>query len=258
MFPFGADSDPEPDVIGAAGKAPGSEGPGGERWRRYLMAGGVLALAGIVAATALSSQGKRATVAQPRNKPSPAVPAPSGGSVVPSQAWLDSLNLANWPMYGNAASSFVTMFAGGAVGNHGWMLTLTGVPRPGNQCVAEVLLDGRDAYQVRAHPPVRTPAGDLAFIPLGTGSPAVGVGLVQSTSAGQVWIEPGGLGGFQISVPVLPESACGITYYLAGFAYPMAGSLDVWSERGGPGSHEYAVPTRLSRPEAPGVWVSAG
>ena len=38
----------------------------------------------------------------------------------------------------------------------------------------------------------------------------------------------------------------------------MAGSLDVWAERGGPGSHEYAVPTRLSRPEAPGVWVSAG
>jgi hypothetical protein len=258
MFPFGADSDPEPDVIGAAGQEPGSKGPGGGRWRRYLMAGGVLALAGIVAATALSSQGKHAAIPQPRNTPGRANPAPSGANDVPSQAWVESLNLTNWPMYGNAASSFVTMFAGGAVGNRGWMLTLTGVPQPGHQCVSEVLLDGRDAYQVRAHPAASTPAGDLAFIALGTGSPAVGIGLVQSTSPEQVWIEPGGLGGFQISVPVLPESICGITYYLAGFAYPMAGSLDLWSQSSGTDVHEYAVPTRLSRPKTPGVWVKAG
>jgi hypothetical protein len=258
MFPFGADSDPEPDVIGAAGKEPGTRGPRGERWRRYLMVGGVLAVAGIVTAATLSSQGKRAAVAQPTNTPSLAVPAPSGGIGVPSQAWLESLNLANWPMYGNAASSFVTMFAGGAAGSHGWMLTLMGVPRPGNKCVTEVLLDGRDAYQVRAHPPARTPAGDIAFIALGTGSPAVGIGLVQNTGPGQVWIQPGGLGGFQISVPVLPEMACGITYYLAGFAYPIAGSLDLWSESGGTGAHEYSVPSRLSRPKVPGIWTTVG
>lgn len=251
MFPFAPQDSPEPDVIGTAGT-----GQGRERRRRYLAACGVLVLAGIIAATALSSQGHHA--AAPRPAGGPAIPAPAVPVVMPSQAWVFSLDIANWPMPGSGTGSLRTMFAGGVAGNKGWDLTVRGIAGPGHRCVAEVLLDGTDAYPLPARPALRTPAGDLAFIALGTGSPGVGVGLVQSAGPGQVRIDPGGIGGLQISVPILAETACGKPYYLAGFAYPLAGKLDLWAASGGASAREYVVPTRLSRPKVLRVWESTG
>ncbi|MBV9446877.1 MAG: hypothetical protein JO345_13425 [Streptosporangiaceae bacterium] len=251
MFPFDPQNSPEPDVIGTAGT-----GQGRRRWPRYLAAGGVLALTGIIAATAVSSHGHHA--AAPRAPGSPSIPAPAVPVVMPSQAWVVSLDIANWPMPGSTTGSLSTMFAGGVAGNRGWDLTVRGIAGPGHRCVAEVLLDGTDAYPLPARPALRTPAGDLAFIALGTGSPGVGVGLVQRTGPGQVWIDPGGIGGMQISVPVLAEIACGKPYYLAGFAYPLAGKLNLWAASHGAPAREYIVPTRLSHPKVLRVWESTG
>lgn len=59
MFPLGPESSPEPDVIGTAGADLGRP-----RWRRYAVAGGVLALAGIIAAT--SSRRRVGMLSRPR------------------------------------------------------------------------------------------------------------------------------------------------------------------------------------------------
>ena len=109
------------------------------------------------------------------------------------------------------------------------------------------------------HGASRTPAGDLAFIALGAQSPGAGVGFLQLGSpAAQAWVDPHRIGGFEISVPVLTVRACGQRYYLAGFAYPLAGTLDVFVAGNSAGPVHYLVPTRLSRPRVPRVWQGTG
>lgn len=116
-----------------------------------------------------------------------------------------------------------------------------------------------DAYLISSRPASRTAAGDLAFIALGAQSPGVGVGFVQlGAPAAQTWADPARIGGFVISVPVLAERACGKRYYLAGFAYPLAGTLDVFVARNNSSPAHYLVPARLSRPKVPRVWQSTG
>ena len=181
--------------------------------------------------------------------------------VVPSQAWVTSLNIANWPMPGPDGG----MFAGGVAGNSGWELTVRDVARPGQRCAAEVVMYGSDghpiadAYLISPHPASHTPAGDLAFIALGAQSPGAGVGFLQLGSpAAQAWVDPHRIGGFEISVPVLTVRACGQRYYLAGFAYPLAGTLDVFVAGNSTSPVHYLVPTRLSRPRVPRVWQGTG
>jgi hypothetical protein len=252
MFPLRPDDNPEPDVIGTAGTAGGRR----ERWWRVLGIVGVLALAGIVAVTFLSSSASRGHHgAAPVPSRRPVVPVPVLPSVLPSQAWVTSLNIAIWPMPGSGTSK---MFAGGLAGAKGWELTVRGTAAPGHRCVADVLLDGADAYPVSVDPPLRTKAGDLTFIALGPGSPGVGVGLIQRAGPGQAWIDPAGIGGLQVNVPVLAETVCGKTYYLGGFAYPLAGKLDLSVSGGGTYARDYAIPVRLSHPKTARVWESTG
>jgi len=59
-------------------------------------------------------------------------------------------------------------------------------------------------------------------------------------------------------VPFLTVRACGQRYYLAGFAYPLAGTLDVFVAANSASPAHYLVPARLSRPRAPRVWQSTG
>lgn len=259
MFPLRPEDSPEPDVIGNAGADQARP-----RWRRLVMAGGMLALAGVVAAASLSQQ--HAAARQPGGvTASPSGPA--GPGPVPSQAWVTSLNIANWPMTGTGGGLYSSMFAGGVAGNRAWELTLRNIAQPGQRCTAAVvlLLNGldahpsTDAYPISPHPPPHTPTGDLAFIALGAQSPGVGVGFLQlGAPAAQAWADPYRIGGLQISVPVLTERACGHQYYLAGFAYPLAGSLIVFALRYSGSPLYYFVPTQLSRPRAPGVWQSTG
>lgn len=268
MFPLGPESSPEPDVIGTAGANQARP-----RWRRYAVAGGVLALAGIIAATFLSSPGRHAAASQAGGvRASPALPEPGGISAsatgpeppvpgaVPSQAWVTSLNIANWPMPGSDSS----MFAGGVAGNGGWELRVRDVARPGQRCAAAVVLYSgahsiADAHPISPHPASRTPAGDLAFITLGAQSPGVGIGFLQlGAPAVQAWADPGSIGGFEINVPVLTVRACGQRYYLAGFAYPLAGTLNLFVAGNSASPVHYLVPTRLSHPRGPGVWQGTG
>jgi hypothetical protein len=271
MFPLGPEGSPEPDIIGTAGADRARP-----RWWRYVVAGGVLALAGITAATFLSSPGRHAAAGQPggvtasRAWPTPPVPggitasttgpAPPVPGAVPSQAWVTTLNIANWPMPGSDSS----MFAGGVAGNGGWELRVRDVARPGQRCAAAVVLYSgahpiADAHPISPHPASRTPAGDLAFIALGTQSPGVGIGFLQlGVPAVQAWADPGRIGGFDINVPVLTVRACGQRYYLAGFAYPLAGTLDVYVADSSDSPVHYLVPRRLSRPRRPGVWQGTG
>jgi hypothetical protein len=261
MFPLRPEDSPEPDVIGTAGADRARP-----RWRGYVVAGGVLALVGAIVATSISSSQQHTAARRPGGttvSPSgPAVPDP-----VPSQAWVTSLNIANWPMPGSDGGLYNSMFAGGVAGNGGWELTVRNVAQPGQQCAAAVVLRMEDpgehpiadAYRISPHPPPHTPSGDLTFIALGAQSPGVGVGFLQlSAPAAQAWVNPYRIGGFEISVPILTERACGHRYYLAGFAYPLAGTLDVFVTRYSGSPLYYFVPTRLSRPRVPRVWQSTG
>jgi len=60
MFPLGPEGSPEPDIIGTAGADQARP-----RRRRYVVAGGVLAVAGIIAATFLSPPGRHAAASRP-------------------------------------------------------------------------------------------------------------------------------------------------------------------------------------------------
>jgi hypothetical protein len=293
MFPLGPERDPEPDIIGTS--AADRPRP---RWPKYVVAGGMLALAGIIAATLTSSPGHHSAAPPPNGATaSPAEPAviPTGPVAIPTgpvairtevagipigsapplpgatptQAWAAALNIANWPMPGNESGTgtwlLSTMFAGGVAGNSGWILTVKNVARPGQRCSAAVVLYGKgvdaiaEAYPLSPHPALRTPAGDLAFVALGAQSPGVGVGILQFGAPGaQAWVDPGRVGGLDIIAPVLTERVCGQQYYLAGFAYPLAGTLDISLTANSPSTLHYLVPTSLSRPRVPGVWESTG
>jgi hypothetical protein len=272
MFPLGPERDPEPDIIGTTGADRARP-----RWPRYVVASGVLVLGGIIAVTFISSP-RHHTAAPPPNGAtaspadpavSPTGPAPPLPGATPIEAWAAALNIANWPMPGNESGTGTgllrTMFAGGVAGNSGWMLIAQNVARPGQRCSAAVVVYGKGpdpiagAYPLSSHPPLRTPAGDLAFLALGAQSPGVGVGVIQLGAPGaQAWVDPAHIGGLDIIAPVLTERVCGQQYYLAGFAYPLAGALDINLTANGPSPLHYLVPMRLSHPRVPGVWESTG
>ncbi len=279
MFPLGSEDGPEPDIIGTAG----ADRVRPRRWRRYAVAGGVLVLAGIIAATSISALGRHGAVRRPGGAstgpsaptpalavPVPAEHAPPVPNAVPSQAWATSLNIANWPMPGSGTGPDSGMFAGGVAGNSGWELTVRELTvrdsaRSGRQCAARLVLSGPDEHPSAAVYPLpsrvlaHTPVGDLAFIALGARSPGVGVGLLQlGAPAVRAWLDPRRIGGLDISMSVLTVRACGQRYYLAGFAYPLAGTLDVFMTRDDASSVHYLVSARLSRPSVPGVWQSGG
>jgi hypothetical protein len=264
MFPLRPEGEgsPEPDIIGTAGEG------GSRRHWWYVVAAGVFALAGVIMLVSVWSSQRHAAAPHPSAvADSPARPEPPAPGPVPTQAWAASLGIANWPMPGSGAGTSGGMIAGGvagssAAGDRGWELTVRDVARPGQRCTAAVLLYlyGRitRAYPISPHPALRTPAGDLAFIALGAHSPGVGVALMQLDAPGAAYADPGRTGGFEIDVPIVPATACGQRYYLGGFAYPLAGRLDLSVAVNRASPVRYLVPARLSRPKAPGVWHGTG
>jgi hypothetical protein len=271
MFPLRPEGEggPEPDIIGTAGEGRSHrQGRGRPHWWWYVVAAGVLALAGVITVASMSSSPRHAAAPRPSGVTgSPAQPEPPAPGAVPAQAWAASLNIANWPMPASGAGVPDGMIAGGVAGsgvtgNSGWVLTLRDVARPGQRCTAAVVLNLygmiTEAYPVSPHPALRTPAGDLAFIALGARSPGVGVALLQLDAPGTALADPGRIGGFGIDVPILPVTACAQRYYLGGFAYPLAGTLDLSVARNSASPVHYLVPARLTRPKEPGVWHGTG
>jgi len=264
VFPLRPEGEgsPEPDIIGTAGEG------GSRRHWWYLVAGGVLALAGVIMLVSVWSSQRHAAAPHPSGVAgSLARPGPSAPGAVPTQAWAASLGIVNWPMPGSGTGTSGGMIAGGVAGSgvagdRGWELMVRDVARPGQRCTAAVLLYlyGTIAavYPVSPHPALRTPAGDLAFIALGPHSPGVGVALLRLDSPGAASADPRRTGGFEIGVPILPVAACGQRYYLGGFAYPLAGRLDLSVAGSSAKPVHYLVPARLSRPKEPGVWHGTG
>ena len=270
MFPLRPEGEggPEPDIIGTAGEA-GAVGRGrGRRHWWYVVAVGVVALAGVITVAFVSSSQRHAAAPHPSGVSGSLSQAGSPAPVaVPTQAWVAALDIANWPMPGSGTGIPDGMIAGGVAGsgvagNSGWELTVRGVARPGQRCAAAVLLylygTITHAYPISPHPALRTPAGDLAFIALGARSPGVGVALVQLDAPGTASADPGRVGGFEIGVPILPVTACGQRYYLGGFAYPLAGALELSVAGTSTSPVRYLVPARLTRPQEPGVWHGTG
>jgi hypothetical protein len=265
MFPLRPEGEggPEPDIIGTAG-----EGRSSRHGWWYVTAAGVFALAGVITVASMSSSQRRSAASHPSGVTgSPARPEPPAPGAVPTQAWAASLNIANWPMPGSGTGMPGGMIAGGVAGggvagNTGWELTVRDVAGPGQRCTAAVLLylygTITGAYPVSPHPALRTPAGDLAFIALGAQSPGVGVALLQLDASGAASADPHRIGGFEIDIPILPVNACGQRYYLGGFAYPLAGRLDLSVAGSSANPVHYLVPARLSRPKEPGVWHGTG
>jgi hypothetical protein len=271
MFPLWPEGEggPEPDIIGTAGEGRRCrQGRGRPHWRWYVVAVGVLALAGVITVASMSSSRRHAAALHPGGVTgSPARPQPPAPGPVPTRAWAASLNIANWPMPGSGAGTPGGMIAGGlagsgVAGNSGWELTVRDVARPGQRCTAAVVLylygTITDEYPISLHPALRTPAGDLAFIALGAHSAGVGVALLQLDAPGAASADPGRTGGFEIDVPVLPVTACGQRYYFGGFAYPLAGTLDLSVAGNNASPAHYLVPARLTRPKEPGVWHGTG
>lgn len=274
MFPVRPEGEggPEPDIIGTAGEGQGRrQGRGWPHWRWNVVAVGAFALAGVITVASVSSSQRQAGAPHPNGVAgSPAQPEPPAPGAVPTQAWAASLNIANWPMPGSGTGVSGGMFAGGiagsgVTGNRGWELTVRDVARPGQRCTAAVVLSlhgaitaAYPAYPVSPHPALRTVAGDLAFIALGAHSPGVGVALLQLDAPGTASADPDRTGGFAIDVPILPVTACGQRYYLGGFAYPLAGTLDLSVAGSSAGLVRYLVPTRLTRPKEPGAWHGTG
>ena len=271
MFPLGpgGEGGPEPDIIGTAGEGRSRwQDRGRPHWWWYVVAAGVFALAGVITVVSMPSSQRHAAAPHPSGVTgSPAQPQPPAPGAVPTQAWPTSLSIANWPMPGSGTGIPGGMFAGGVAGsgvagNGGWELTARDVARPGQRCTAAVVLylygTITNAYPISTHPALRTPVGDLAFIALGAHSPGVGVAVLQLDAPAAVSADPDRIGGFEIDVPILPVTACGHRYYLGGFAYPLAGTLDL-SVRGNSASPvRYLVPARLTRPKEPGVWHGTG
>lgn len=264
MFPLRPEGGQEPDIIGTAG-----EGGGRPPWRWYVVATCAFALAGGITVASMSSPQRHAATPHPSGVVTgiPAQPELPLPAAVPTQAWAASLSIANWPMPGSGTGISGGLFAGGVAGsgvagNGGWELTVRNVAQPGQRCTAAVVLSLYGtitaAYPVSPHPALRTPAGDLAFIALGAHSPGVGVALLQLDSPGTASADPDRIGGFAIDVPILPVTACGQRYYLGGFAYPLAGTLDLSVAGNSTSPVHYLVPARLTRPKEPGVWHGTG
>src|ERR1700722_15556061 len=102
MFPLWPEGKggPEPDIIGTAGEGRRCrQGRGRPHWRWYVAAFGVLALAGVITVASMSSSRRHAATPHPGGVTgSPPQPQPPAPGPVPTQAWVASLNIANWPM----------------------------------------------------------------------------------------------------------------------------------------------------------------
>lgn len=292
MFPPGPEREPEADVIGTPrADRPRRRFAPGRRWGPagavLTLAAAIAAVAAAIAAVAIPPLTHHAALTVPplthQKEPAPSgagslspTPGPSApgppapgppAALVPPREWAASLNVATWPVEQNPSPGGV--FALGVAGQRGWTLAVRAISRPGQGCAAEVTLlggppsspplRGVPAFRLPARPAHATPVGDLAFIALGSGARGVGLAFLRTAGpGGLVWADPHLVGELIISVPVVTVSACGRQYYLAGFAYPLQGTLDLSAMRGEGQPAEYVVPERLTRPGQQDVWQADG
>jgi hypothetical protein len=181
--------------------------------------------------------------------------APSGRLAHPVQRSVPSIANAVMPRPGAGG-----VFAAGTAQGRPWQLAVQDIADPGYRCVPGVTLDRTDAVPVFPDPDSQQPAaiGNAAFITLGSG---VGFAFIQvPVGVDWVWLDPGGVYGLQIAGPPVTVTACGERFRLAGFAYPLTGTLRI-TEDSPTLDYMYTVPTALTwpqpslaQPQVDGVW----
>ncbi|MFY9930730.1 MAG: hypothetical protein WAK82_22285 [Streptosporangiaceae bacterium] len=195
------------------------------RLRRAGAVAGSLALAGIIAATALLI---------PRGG--------AGGTALPVTV----------PANGTAGPGGV--FASGVAAGHRWRLAVQDIADPGYRCLPAITVNGTDADQVFPA------AGSSAAVALGTADPGIGFAFVQvPAGVGAILIDG------QERVPAVTATVCGQRYHLAGFAYRLASSPRVTMVSPSPGPSPAAtvpVPAATSAFESSiqtaGMWTNLG
>jgi hypothetical protein len=152
-------------------------------------------------------------------------------------------------------------FAEGGADGHRWQLAVQDIAAPGFGCQPAVTLNGNDAGPLFPRPAMLTPVGSLAFMRPGSPMPGVGFAVIQvPADVSWVWLDPAPINGLMLGLPPVTITSCGERFRLAGFAYPLAGTLRINASTA-TGSLRYTVPRALSAPQpslaAPqidGVW----
>ncbi|MBV9446230.1 MAG: hypothetical protein JO345_10085 [Streptosporangiaceae bacterium] len=158
-------------------------------------------------------------------------------------------------------------FATGRADGQPWRLSVQDIAGSGARCQPAVTVNGADADPLFPGNPRPTPVGDPAFMTLGDSVPGVGFAFIQVPAAADwVWLEPKPIGGLMLGMTPVTVTACGQRFRLAGFAYPVAGTLRIHettlASKSTPASRSsYTVPAELSDPrptladpQVAGVW----
>lgn len=153
------------------------------------------------------------------------------------------------------------VFAEGGADRHPWQLAVQDIAAPGFGCQPGVTLNGNDADPLFQRPAMRTPVGSLSFMRPGSVMPGVGFAIIRvPADVSWVWLDPAPVNGLMLGLPPVTVTSCGERFRLAGFAYPLAGTLRINASTA-TRSLRYTVPRALSAPRpslaAPqidGVW----
>jgi hypothetical protein len=153
------------------------------------------------------------------------------------------------------------VFAEGVADGHRWQLAVQDIAAPGSGCQPGVTLNGNDADPLFPRPAMLTPVGSLAFMTPGPAMPGAGFAIIRvPADVSWMWLDPAPVNGLTLGLPPVTITSCGQRFRLAGFAYPLAGTLRINASTP-TGSRRYTVPRALSAPQpslaAPqidGVW----
>jgi hypothetical protein len=153
------------------------------------------------------------------------------------------------------------VFADGSADGHRWQLAVQDIAAPGAGCQPGVAFNGNDADPLFPRPAVGTPVGSLAFMRPGPAMPGAGFAIIRvPADVSWVWLDPGPINGLMLGLPPVTITSCGERFRLAGFAYPLAGTLRIEASTA-TGSLRYTVPRALSAPQpslatpqVDGVW----
>jgi hypothetical protein len=154
------------------------------------------------------------------------------------------------------------VFAEGTAGSLRWHLAVQNIADPGYPCLPGVTVNGTDADPVSSvlHSPLESAIGNPAFISPGSVLPGAGIAFVQLPSdADRLWLNP--VDGLQLSTTPVTVTACGQQFRLAGFAYPLAASLQMHVDFAGGAAGAFTAPPSfsdpqpiLAEPQVDGLW----
>jgi hypothetical protein len=217
------------------------------RRRGWIAAGGV-ALAAVAGATVVLSL---AAPVAPQDTPARASPTPARAAplVVITSAMMNEVGSDG-------------VFAWGTSGGHRWQLAVQDIADPGYRCRPGVTVNGSDAAPLFPAGRMSTPVGNAAFVTLGPAIPGTGFAFIQlPADVSWLWFDPDA-GPDQPPAGLQPVTVirCGITFRLAGFAYPLTARLRLHT-----GSASWTVPSSYSDPvgmlqfpQVSGIWMNTG